>query len=138
MGMDELDVLHDVTARLEEVGIPYMLTGSMAMNYYAEPRMTRDIDLVVDLEQSEVPRLVQRQPSFYGLNTRSQNSPITARHFERPLERARAASSMTSGPRRCSQRSRDTSEATDAVNLPEAGCRCPWRLLDFAPSEARK
>ena len=26
-----------------------MLTGSMAMNYYAEPRMTRDIDLVIAL-----------------------------------------------------------------------------------------
>ena len=30
--------------------------------------------------------LVQRQPSFYGLNTRSQNSQITARHFERSRE----------------------------------------------------
>jgi hypothetical protein len=26
-----------------------MLTGSMAMNYYAQPRMTRDIDIVVEL-----------------------------------------------------------------------------------------
>jgi hypothetical protein len=26
-----------------------MLTGSMAMNYYAQPRMTRDIDVVVAL-----------------------------------------------------------------------------------------
>ena len=30
--------------------------------------------------------VVQRQPSFYGLNTRSQNSQITARHFERSRE----------------------------------------------------
>jgi len=28
-----------------------MLTGSMAMNYYAQPRMTRDIDIVVELER---------------------------------------------------------------------------------------
>lgn len=68
MGMDELNVLHDVTARLEEVGIPYMLTGSMAMNYYAEPRMTRDIDLVVDLEQSEVPRLASSFQSDYHMS----------------------------------------------------------------------
>jgi len=45
----ELDVLRDVTLRLESGGIPFMLTGSMAMNYYAQPRMTRDIDLVIEI-----------------------------------------------------------------------------------------
>ena len=35
--------------RLERAGIPYMLTGSIALSYYAQPRMTRDIDLVVEL-----------------------------------------------------------------------------------------
>ncbi|OGA45887.1 MAG: hypothetical protein A3F74_05570 [Betaproteobacteria bacterium RIFCSPLOWO2_12_FULL_62_58] len=46
---DELDVLRDAVARLERAGIPYMLTGSIALSYYAEPRMTRDIDIVVEL-----------------------------------------------------------------------------------------
>jgi hypothetical protein len=45
----ELDVLRDVSRRLESAGISFMLTGSVAMNYYAQPRMTRDIDLVVSL-----------------------------------------------------------------------------------------
>lgn len=44
----ELDVLKDVCERLDRAGIAYMLTGSMAMNYYAQPRMTRDIDLVIE------------------------------------------------------------------------------------------
>lgn len=44
---DEIEVLKIVCGRLNEASIPYMLTGSMAMNYYAQPRMTRDIDLVV-------------------------------------------------------------------------------------------
>ena len=35
--------------RLERAGIPYMLTGSIALSYYAQPRMTRDIDLVAEL-----------------------------------------------------------------------------------------
>jgi hypothetical protein len=39
---NELDVLRDVSHRLEEQGIEFMLTGSVAMNYYAQPRMTRD------------------------------------------------------------------------------------------------
>jgi hypothetical protein len=34
---------------LEEAGLGYMLTGSMALNHYAQPRMTRDIDFVIAL-----------------------------------------------------------------------------------------
>jgi len=45
----ELEVLQDAVARLEGAGIAYMLTGSVALSYYAEPRMTRDVDLVVEL-----------------------------------------------------------------------------------------
>jgi len=45
----ELDVLRDAAARLERAGIQYMLTGSIALSYYAQPRMTRDIDLVAEL-----------------------------------------------------------------------------------------
>ena len=54
---NELEVLQDVTGRLEGAGIAYMLTGSMAMNYYAEPRMTRDIDLVAALQPGDAARL---------------------------------------------------------------------------------
>ncbi len=46
---DELTVLRDVSQRLEAADIPFMLTGSLAMNFYAQPRMTRDIDLIVQL-----------------------------------------------------------------------------------------
>lgn len=49
----ELLALHDVCARLDGAGIAYMLTGSLAMSYYARPRMTRDIDLVIALEAPE-------------------------------------------------------------------------------------
>jgi hypothetical protein len=49
----ELDVLRDVSRRLEGAGIAFMLTGSVAMNYYAQPRMTRDIDLVVSLNETQ-------------------------------------------------------------------------------------
>jgi len=45
----ELDVLRDVSERLESAHIPFMLTGSLALNFYALPRMTRDIDLVVEV-----------------------------------------------------------------------------------------
>ena len=63
---NELDVLRDVSQRLEGAGIAFMLTGSMAMNYYAQPRMTRDIDLVVELEVNEVEKVVRLfHPDYY-------------------------------------------------------------------------
>lgn len=62
----ELEVLQLVTTRLAEVGIPYMVTGSIAMNYYAVPRMTRDIDIVVELVEKDVEAAVRLfQRDFY-------------------------------------------------------------------------
>ena len=54
---DELDVLKLVTQRLDTAGIAYMLTGSMAMSYYARPRLTRDIDIVIEVSTKDVERL---------------------------------------------------------------------------------
>lgn len=53
----ELHALNDVCARLNGAGIAYMLTGSLAMSYYARPRMTRDIDLVIAVEALEALQL---------------------------------------------------------------------------------
>ncbi len=62
----ELDIVRDVSARLDGAGIGYMLTGSMAMNYYAQPRMTRDIDVVVELRAGDADRLVRLfSPDYY-------------------------------------------------------------------------
>ena len=41
--LGQIIVLKDVADRLEQAGIAYMITGSLAMNYYAQPRMTRDV-----------------------------------------------------------------------------------------------
>ena len=62
---DELDIVRDVSHRLEGAGIAYMLTGSMAMNYYAQPRMTRDIDIVVALRREDRDRVVELFRSDY-------------------------------------------------------------------------
>jgi len=62
----EIDIVRDVSARLDRAGIDYMLTGSMAMNYYAQPRMTRDIDMVVALTNADIARVVQVfSPDYY-------------------------------------------------------------------------
>jgi len=50
---DELVILHRVAAALESAGIAYMVTGSVALSVSAEPRMTKDVDLVVELSNSD-------------------------------------------------------------------------------------
>ncbi len=54
---DQLSVLKLVTSRLEAAAIPYMITGSMAAGHYAQPRFTRDIDLVVELRPGDAERM---------------------------------------------------------------------------------
>jgi hypothetical protein len=55
----ELLVISDVSRKLIEYQIPFMLTGSIAMNYFVEPRMTRDIDLVIHLKEENIPLIVK-------------------------------------------------------------------------------
>jgi len=57
--MNEIDVVRDISRKFEQAGIPYMLTGSMAMNYYAQPRMTRDIDVVIALAPQQIEAIVR-------------------------------------------------------------------------------
>jgi hypothetical protein len=49
-----IPLLHRVTEGLERFKIPYMLSGSVAMSVYTLPRMTMDIDIVIELSQSDV------------------------------------------------------------------------------------
>jgi hypothetical protein len=56
-----------------------MLTGSMAMNYYAEPRMTRDIDLVVALEPAHSESFVRSFEADYYVDRRAVANAIARR-----------------------------------------------------------
>jgi hypothetical protein len=55
---EELEVLKIVTGRLNDAGIPYMISGSIAANYYTIPRMTRDIDMVIELQQCNIDKFI--------------------------------------------------------------------------------
>lgn len=52
---EDLEVLRIVASRLETAHLPYMVTGSVAANYYGVPRMTRDIDLVIEVSPQDAP-----------------------------------------------------------------------------------
>ena len=60
---DEITALLETAAVFESAGIDYMLTGSMALNFYATPRMTRDIDLVGAVVLRDVDRIERLFPS---------------------------------------------------------------------------
>ena len=64
--VNEIDIVRDVSHKLEGAGIGYMLTGSMAMNYYALPRMTRDIDVVIEITAQDIERVTALfRPDYY-------------------------------------------------------------------------
>jgi hypothetical protein len=73
---NELDIVRDISARLDGADIGYMLTGSMAMNYYAQPRMTRDIDIVVALRPGDTDRLVRLFSHDYYISREAVDSSI--------------------------------------------------------------
>jgi hypothetical protein len=64
--MNQIDIVRDISHRFEQAGIPYMLTGSMAMNYYGRPRMTRDVDVVIAITPEDVDRVAALfRPDYY-------------------------------------------------------------------------
>lgn len=52
--MDFISLLKLLVGKLESVNIPYMLVGSVASSFYGDPRLTRDIDVVVELLPTHV------------------------------------------------------------------------------------
>jgi hypothetical protein len=69
--VNEIDVVRDVSTKFDQAAIEYMLTGSMAMNYYAEPRMTRDIDVVVAIGPDDEQRVIQLFQADYYVSERA-------------------------------------------------------------------
>lgn len=56
---DQLRFLLAIAERLDSADIAYMVTGSVALAVYATPRMTRDIDFVVEIDHDDVSTIVE-------------------------------------------------------------------------------
>src|SRR4051812_10960282 len=54
---EQLAFLELIVTRLEAAGIAYLVTGSIALAVYATPRMTRDIDVVIDCDENQAAAL---------------------------------------------------------------------------------
>jgi hypothetical protein len=50
--------MREVFERLEELSVPYFLTGSEALARYGQPRQTMDVDVVLELPPRDFARLV--------------------------------------------------------------------------------
>jgi hypothetical protein len=54
----QFEFLSAVVALLDDAEIPHMLAGSMASTFHGEPRMTRNIDMVIDPTLESIGRFV--------------------------------------------------------------------------------
>jgi hypothetical protein len=61
--VEQSELLKRLAGTLDRLGIPYLLTGSMATSVYGEPRFTNDIDVVVALGPDQVPALCAAFPA---------------------------------------------------------------------------
>lgn len=55
----ELEALAAVIEELSRLGIPYMVTGSVASSSHGRPRSTHDADIVIDPTRPQLDRLVR-------------------------------------------------------------------------------
>lgn len=50
---------------MNENNISYMVSGSIAMNVYSIPRMTRDIDIVIEIDNNRIDHFLSLFPDSY-------------------------------------------------------------------------
>lgn len=74
--MEQAELLRHVVDVLEDQGITYLLVGSLASAVYGEPRLTRDIDIVVELRPDQTSKLFAAFPSpeYYGSEKAAQEA----------------------------------------------------------------
>lgn len=58
LATEALRVCLDVARALDELGVPYLVGGSIASSLHGVPRSTQDADLVADLREEHVPAFV--------------------------------------------------------------------------------
>lgn len=65
--MEQSELMRLVIQAFESLKISYMITGSQASAYYGEPRFTRDIDIVADIQPRQIEDFVGFFPAkeFY-------------------------------------------------------------------------
>lgn len=65
--MSQPELVKKLVAVLDASAIDYMITGSIASSLHGEIRLTHDIDIVLSIQESDIPVLIQAfpPPDFY-------------------------------------------------------------------------
>src|SRR6266404_5475826 len=66
--MIEQELLIDCLKRLNSAAISYMVTGSMASNFWGIPRTTHDLDFVIQLPPRAIPQMVSAFASDFFID----------------------------------------------------------------------
>jgi len=70
-GVSMIETMRDFIERVDDLGIEYMVTGSYAMSAFGEIRMTRDIDVVVQLPEKGVGPFFNKFKNDYYISEES-------------------------------------------------------------------
>ena len=68
---DPLVVAAEVAAILADLGIRYVIGGSVASSVFGEPRSTLDVDLMIELDSDRIVPLVRRMESGFYIDEES-------------------------------------------------------------------
>jgi hypothetical protein len=65
--MQQLDLFRVLASRLNAAQLRYMITGAAASIIYGEPRLTLDLDIVVEISSQNINKIIQTFPidEFY-------------------------------------------------------------------------
>jgi len=69
--MVQEDALTPVIDLLNEIQVPYMLVGALAVNYYSVPRLTHDADILVQIRPEHAQIMTERLGSAYYIDADS-------------------------------------------------------------------
>src|SRR5207245_1638421 len=75
-----IEIALSVTRVFAELGIPYLIGGSMASSVHGEPRLTHNADLVADIKEEQVAALVSALEADFYIDDLAIHRAIRARH----------------------------------------------------------
>jgi hypothetical protein len=78
---NQIDIVRDISERLDAADIGYMLTGSMVMNCYALPCVPRNLDLVISLRPKDAEIMVRLFSPDYVISREEVDSAIAQQSF---------------------------------------------------------
>ena len=92
--MTSEDALKLILSKLDECGIPYMITGSFASSIHGLPRATQDADIVIGAERKTLEKFIESLGSaFYrspeaAMDALAKEQMFNVIHLEQDLKLA--------------------------------------------------